>query len=52
MGSCNGTFSLKEIIEETQAKTNEFLSSTHDEQYNINESKSGNFENIWLLPSD
>jgi len=52
VGSCNGTFSLKKIIEETQAKTNEFLNSTHNDQYNITESKSGNFENIWLLPSD
>ena len=52
VGSCNGIFNLKKIIEETQTKTNEFLNSTHNDQYNIAEYKSGNFENIWLLPSD
>ena len=41
VGSCNGTFSLKKIIEETQTKTNEFLNLTHNDQYNITESKSG-----------
>ena len=52
VGSCNGTFSLKKIIEEAQTKTNEFLNLNHNDQFNINETKSGVFENIWLLPSD
>ena len=40
---------LKRIIEETQTKTNEFLNLNDDNQCNITQSKSGNFENIWLI---
>jgi len=52
VGSCNGTFDLKNIIEESQNKTNEFLKLNHDNQINISEYINGTLENIWLLPSD
>ena len=52
IGSCNGTFNLQCIIDESQKKTNEFLNNEKNEQINITESKGKNFENIWLLPSD
>ncbi len=52
VGSCNGTFDLKNIIEESQKKTNEFLKLNQDNQINISESNNGVTENLWLLPSD
>ena len=52
VGSCNGTFGLKNIISETQEKTREFLDISEEEQFNVLETKDGDFENIWLLPTD
>jgi len=52
IGSCNGTFDLKNIIEESQKKTNEFLKLNHDNQINVSEFNNGTIENIWLVPSD
>jgi len=52
VGSCNGTFGLKNIISEAQEKTNEFLNIDRKEQFNVLEPKGGNFENIWLLPTN
>jgi len=52
VGSCNGTFGLKNIISEAQEKTKEFLNIKETEQFNVLEPKSGNFENIWLIPSN
>ena len=52
VGSCNGTFNLKCIIDETQTQTKEFLNTNDVEKINVIESKGKNFENIWLLPSD
>jgi len=52
VGSCNGTFGLKNIISESQEKTKKFLDIKETEQFNVFEPKSGIFENIWLLPSN
>ncbi len=52
VGSCNGTFGLKNIISEAQEKTNEFLNIDQKEEFNVLEPKGGNFENIWLLPTN
>ena len=52
IGSCNGTFGLKNIITESQNKTNEFLNINCSEKFNVLESNGNDFENIWLLPSD
>ncbi len=52
VGSCNGTFGLKNIISEAQEKTNEFLNIDQKEQFNVLEPKGEKFENIWLLPTN
>ncbi len=52
VGSCKGTFGLKNIISETQEKTREFLNIKEVEPLSVLESKDGDFENIWLLPSN
>ena len=51
VGSCNGTFGLKNIISEAQEKTREFLNISETEQFNVLEPEGGVFENIWLIPS-
>ena len=51
MGSCNGTFGLKNIISEAQEKTREFLNISEIEQFNVLDHEGGAFENIWLIPS-
>ena len=52
IGSCNGTFYLKDVIRESYKKTNEFLNLNNNDEIHITEQKGGSFENIWLLPSD
>ena len=52
IGSCNGTFSLVDIINESIHKTEQYLDLKNDQNIKVNESKKGNLENIWLLPSD
>ena len=52
IGSCNGTFNLKEIISESQRKTNEFLQSNFKDEIKISDSNQGSFENLWLIPSN
>jgi len=52
IGSCNGTFGLKNIINESLKNTNEYLDQKYESEIQINESNEGNFENIWLLPSN
>ena len=52
IGSCNGTFKLGDIINESIKKTNEYLNQKHENNIQIDEVNEGNLENIWLLPSD
>jgi sarcosine oxidase subunit alpha len=52
IGACAGIFNLKEIIQVSNRKVNEFLDTNIKNETTITTYKSGNFENIWLLPSD
>jgi sarcosine oxidase, subunit alpha len=52
IGSCTGIFNLKQIIDDTYKKVNEFLKTTIKNEILVSDIKSGNFENIWLLPSN
>tara|TARA_Y100000590_G_scaffold404607_1_gene492271 strand:- start:3653 stop:6658 length:3006 start_codon:yes stop_codon:yes gene_type:complete len=52
IGACNGTFNLQKIVEESQIKTNDFLGTNHNEDIKTYVFKSGNFENVWLIPTD
>jgi len=52
VGSCNGTFKLKNIISESNKKTNAFLNQNIENKVSIHEPNEDKLENIWLLPSD
>jgi len=52
IGSCNGTFSLKDIINESMENTNQYLDQKYENKIEINDANEGSFENIWLLPSN
>ena len=56
IGSCNGTFSLNEILDETFIKIKETLMNFHN-KYEINQkykshpTKNNKHKNVWLIPS-
>ena len=52
IGSCNGTFKLADIINESNQKTSEFINQNVENKNKISEPKEGDLENIWLLPSN
>tara|TARA_E500000331_G_scaffold123909_1_gene121429 strand:+ start:279 stop:3281 length:3003 start_codon:yes stop_codon:yes gene_type:complete len=52
VGSCAGIFNLKKIIDDTYIKVNEFLKTNIKNDILVSDMKSGNFENIWLIPSN
>ncbi len=52
VGACAGIFNLKQIIEDTILKVNEFLNTKVKITTSVTDNKSGGFENIWNLPSD
>ena len=52
IGSCNGTLHLNNIIKESMENTNQYLDQKYERKIEINEPNEGNFENIWLLPSN
>ena len=52
IGSCNGTFKLADIINESNQKTSEFINQNVKNKIKISEPKEGDLENIWLLPSN
>ncbi len=54
IGSCNGVFDLKNILNETYSSVNSFLNtddkiSLDGEIYNAELNKAGNLENAWLI---
>ena len=54
VGSCNGSFDLKEIINELSIKLKEFLKieQTDFDNITIESEEETSKRNIWLLPSD
>ena len=52
VGACTGIFNLKKIIQDTNSKVNDFLGTNITIETVVSDKKSGEFENIWLLPSD
>ncbi len=52
IGSCNGTFKLADIINESNQKTSKFINQNVENKNKISEPKEGDLENIWLLPSN
>jgi len=52
IGSCNGTFAVADIINESINKTKEYLNLKSECNIKVNESKKDALENIWLLPSN
>jgi len=52
IGSCNGTFKLKDVINESIEKSKQYLDQKYENIIEINEINEGKLENIWLLPSN
>ena len=51
IGSCNGTFKLKDIIDESNKKTSEFTDQNIKIETLVLEPSEDKLKNIWLLPS-
>ena len=51
VGSCAGIFNLKKIIQDTNTKVNHFLKTDIKNEIIVSDHKTGEFENIWLVPS-